>query len=113
MLKRSIRMPRFSKEELKELCDEILMWAEKVEEIEVAAHETTGETKAAYAIVHKDFLWKIQRKVGSLWHYLCGCEDMSPFDTPELVDVSGSIVDAMGATPSVDEVKTTPPELTA
>lgn len=84
-------MPRFSKEEMKKLCDEVLVWAEKVEEIEEAARDTTGETKSAYAIVHKDFLWKIQRKVGSLWHYLCECDEMLPF---ELVDVSDSIVTA-------------------
>ena len=87
MLKRSIRMPRFSKEELKELCDEVLMWAEKVEEIEVESHETTGETRSAYAIVHKDFLWKMTRKVGEVFHYLCGVKDMNPF---ELGDVSGN-----------------------
>ena len=35
MLIQSIKMPRFSKDELKTLYDEIMMWAEKVEEMEL------------------------------------------------------------------------------
>jgi len=45
----------------------------------VAHNSATGETKNAYALVHRDFLWKIQRKVGRLWFYICGSKDMSPF----------------------------------
>jgi len=61
--------------------DEVLEWSAKVEEIEELAKDTTGETKSAYAIVHKDFLWKIQRKIGQLWYYVCGVDDMDPFNT--------------------------------
>ena len=86
-------MPIFSKEQMKTLCDEVLVLSEKLEELEVASHETTGETRSAYAIVHKDMLWKITVKVGHLWHYLCGVEDMNPFEMEAknvIVDVSGN-----------------------
>lgn len=73
-------MPRFSKDELKTLYDEIMVWAEKVEEMEKLANEAVGETRSAYAIVHRDYLWKIQRKIGQLWFYVCGSEDMNPFE---------------------------------
>jgi hypothetical protein len=75
-------MPRFSKDELKTLYDEIMVWAEKVEEMDRLAADATGETRSAYAIVHKDYLWKIQRKIGQLWYYVCGSDDMNPFEEP-------------------------------
>jgi hypothetical protein len=73
-------MPRFNIEEMKALYDDVMMWSEKVMDMEKLANEVTGETKAAYAIVHKDYLWKIQRKIGQLWYYVCGVEDMNPFE---------------------------------
>lgn len=75
-------MPRFSINQLRALYDEVMMWAEKVEEMEKLAEEATGETRSAYAIVHKDYLWKIQRKVGQLWYYISGSDDMNPFEEP-------------------------------
>jgi len=75
-------MPRFQIEEMKALYDDVMMWAEKVMEMEKLANEATGETKAAYAIVHKDYLWKIQRKIGQLWYYVCGTDEMNPFEEP-------------------------------
>ncbi len=33
---------------------------------------TTGEVKDAYTLIHKDSLWKLQRKIGQLWYYVCG-----------------------------------------
>ena len=73
-------MPRFSINELRGLYDEVMAWAEKVEEMERLANEATGETRSAYAIVHKDYLWKIQRKIGELWYYVCGTDVMNPFE---------------------------------
>ncbi len=32
----------------------------------------TGEVKDAYILIHKDALWKLQRKIGQLWYYVCG-----------------------------------------
>jgi hypothetical protein len=75
-------MPRFNIEEMKALYDDIMIWSEKVMEMEKLAADATGETKAAYAIVHKDYLWKIQRKIGQLWYYVCGSDDMNPFEEP-------------------------------
>ena len=73
-------MPRFSINELRSLYDEVMMWAEKVEEMEKLANEAVGETRSAYAIVHRDYLWKIQRKIGQLWFYVCGSYYMNPFE---------------------------------
>ena len=66
-------------DKMKEFMREVLIWATKCEELKVAHNSATGETKNAYALVHRDFLWKIQRKVGRLWFYICGSKDMSPF----------------------------------
>lgn len=73
-------MPRFSINELRQLYDEVMMWAAKVEEMEKLANDATGETRSAYAIVHKDYLWKIQRKIGQLWYYVCDSDDIEPFE---------------------------------
>lgn len=73
-------MPRFSINQLRHLFNEVMDMAEKVEEMEKLANEATGETRSAYAIVHKDYLWKIQRKIGQLWYYVCGSDDMNPFE---------------------------------
>ena len=67
-------------ERMKELMREVLIWTKKCEELKIAHDSAVGETKQAYAMVHRDFLWKIQRKVGRLWFYICGSKDMSPFD---------------------------------
>lgn len=68
-------------DKMKDLMREVLVWATKCEELKVAYNSATGDTKNAYALVHRDFLWKIQRKVGRLWFYICGSKDMSPFDS--------------------------------
>ncbi len=73
-------MPRFSKEDLRALYDEIMVWADKVEEMEKMSSDTTGETKLAIAVVQKDYLWKLQRKIGQLWFYVCGVDDICSFD---------------------------------
>lgn len=73
-------MPRFSINQLRHLFNEVMDMAEKVEEMEKLANEATGETRSAYAIVHKDYLWKIQHKIGKLWYYVCGSDDMNPFE---------------------------------
>jgi len=75
-------MPRFSINQLRHLFNEVMDMAEKVEEMEKLAAEATGETRSAYAIVHKDYLWKIQRKIGQLWYYVCSSDDMNPFEEP-------------------------------
>ena len=33
---------------------------------------STGEVKDAYALIHNDAVWKLQKKVGQLWYYVCG-----------------------------------------
>ena len=73
-------MPRFTVETLRTLYTDIEMWAEKVEEMEKLSESSTGETKQAYALVYKDFLWKLQRAIGQLWFYVCGVDEMNPFE---------------------------------
>jgi hypothetical protein len=33
--------------------------------------DSTGEVKYAYYLIYKDNLWKLQRKIGQLWYYVC------------------------------------------
>jgi hypothetical protein len=73
-------MPRFSKFELTQLYEEVMVWAGKVEEMEKLSEGSVGEVRSAYAIVHKDYLWKLQSKIGKLWYYACGIDEMSPFE---------------------------------
>jgi hypothetical protein len=73
-------MPRLSVNELRVLFNEVIALAEKVEELDTLAGEAVGDTKSAYAVVHKDYLWKIQRKIGQLWYYVCGSDVMNPFE---------------------------------
>jgi hypothetical protein len=76
-------MPRFSVDEIRQFNDEVMEWAKKVEELAKLANEATGENRSAYAIVHKDFLWKIQRKIGQLWCYVSIADDINPFEEPK------------------------------
>ena len=67
------------KQNVEEFCDAIREWARKCDEMRVLAEDTTGETKEAYAKVYNDYLWRLRLKVGQMWYYLCGSEDMNPF----------------------------------
>jgi hypothetical protein len=73
-------MPRLSTDEIRQFNEEVVEWAKKVEELEKLANETTGENRSAYAIVHKDYLWKIQRKIAELWVYVSIADDINPFE---------------------------------
>ena len=73
-------MPRLSTDEIRLFNDEVVEWAKKVEELEKLANEATGENRSAYAIVHKDYLWKIQRKIAELWVYVSIADDINPFE---------------------------------
>jgi hypothetical protein len=64
------------------LMREVLVWVKKLEEIKSSYDTTSGEVRAAYALVYKDFLWKIQRKIGRLWFYVGGAIELNPFDSP-------------------------------
>lgn len=74
------RMTTLQVDELKKLMDDVMEWAKKSEEMEKLHNESTGESKSAYAMVHRDFLWKTQRKIGQLWFYVCGSADLNPFE---------------------------------
>ena len=73
-------MTTLNREKLDALIDEIKMWASKCEEMEAQMKSATGEVSQAYALVHRDYMWKIQNKIGRLWYYVCGCAEMSPFE---------------------------------
>lgn len=32
---------------------------------------STGEVKYAYYLIYRDNLWKLQKKIGQLWFYVC------------------------------------------
>ena len=67
-------------DEVKALTDAILEWTKKAEEMKHLANSSTGEVREAYCLVFKDYLWKLTSKVGKLWFYLCGRDDMNPFE---------------------------------
>jgi len=66
-------------EQMKPLMAEVLEWVEKAEELKAEYEKAEGEAKSAYGVVHRDYVWKIQQKIGKLWFYVCGSEDLSPF----------------------------------
>ena len=73
-------MPTLNDVDMKALMSEVLDAVERATEIKAEWDKATGdEEKAAYGVVHRDFLWKIQQKIGQLWFYVCGCEDLNPF----------------------------------
>jgi hypothetical protein len=51
------------------LCEQFIIWAMKCDEMKKMAFESTGEVREAYALIYKDFLWKLQSKAGQLWFY--------------------------------------------
>ena len=73
-------MPRFSKEQLTAYFADIIATAEKIEGFDKDIENATGETREAYVVVHKDLLWKIQKKIGDLWAHSCGIESVNPFE---------------------------------
>lgn len=75
-------MPRLNRDEMKKLMDDVMVWVQKVEEMEQLGNESTGEVKSAYGLVHKDYLWKLQKTIGQLWYYVCGADEFSPFELP-------------------------------
>lgn len=70
---------RVSIEEVQHLTASYMVWAHKLEEIEKEMAESTGETRAAYALVYNDYLWRLQSTVGRLWYAIGGSEQMNPF----------------------------------
>ena len=73
-------MPSLTVAGMKALTDEVLEWTKKCEEMEALVKDTTGEIAIAYASVHTDYKWKLKQKIGKLWFYICGSDDMNPFD---------------------------------
>jgi hypothetical protein len=75
-------MPTIDPEQMKPLIDEIMKWTCKCKELEVQSKDATGDVAEAYILIHKDYLWKLQAKIGKLYYYVCGSEEMNPFDEP-------------------------------
>jgi hypothetical protein len=72
-------MSRLSVNELRQLCNEVIFWAEKAEEMAANMGNTTSDSAAAYALVHNDYIWKVKQKIGRLWFCVCGSEDITSF----------------------------------
>lgn len=72
-------MPGLTVNDMKALVDDVLEWTKKCEEMETMMKEATGDMAKAYASVHADYKWKIKQKIGKLWFYVCGSDDMNPF----------------------------------
>ena len=67
------------KEKLEAFFAEILALVEKAKELKAEYDSAIGETKQAYSLVYNDFLWKIQRKCGTLHFFVCGVDSLNPF----------------------------------
>lgn len=58
----------------------VMEWTIKCKEMEACMNGSVGEVANAYALVHKDYKWKLSQKIGQLWFYVCGSEEMNPFE---------------------------------
>jgi hypothetical protein len=67
-------------ENVEKLMEDFMVWVLKCDEMKKLATEAVGEVKEAYALVHKDYLWKLQSRAGRLWYYVCGVQEMNPFE---------------------------------
>ncbi len=70
---------RVSVGDLQSLTDVYMEWARKLEQLAKEMEGSVGETRGAYSLVYNDYLWKLQAKIGQLWYYVCGSEQMNPF----------------------------------
>jgi hypothetical protein len=68
------------KEKLEIFFADIIALVEKARELKAEYDSAIGETKQAYSLVYNDFLWKIQRKCGTLHFYACGVSALNPFN---------------------------------
>ena len=55
----------------------------KLMKMEMLSKDASPEMKEHYAMVYKDYQWKVQNRTGRLWFYVCGSEDMNPFKNQE------------------------------
>jgi hypothetical protein len=94
---------RISRDEMKKMMGVVMTWVEKCEEMEGCWENCVGEAKEAYALVHKDYLWKLQRSIGQLWYFVCGSEDLNPFE---------EVVKAAAQKEEEEKEKLCPPRLT-
>jgi hypothetical protein len=67
------------KDKLEAFFADIITLVEKTKELKGEYDSAVGETKQAYSLVYNDFLWKIQRKCGTLHFYVCGVDALNPF----------------------------------
>ena len=81
-------MPRFNKDDIGKVDDEMVVLMVKVEELDSEIPKADGETKSAYMLVHKEYLWKIQRKIGEMWNIIGNADAHSPFEMEEEVKQS-------------------------
>jgi hypothetical protein len=84
------KMPRFDKDEIKRICEEMNVLMDEVEKLDAEIPKSSGEVKSAYLLVHKEYLWKIQRKMGEMWFILGNADAPNPFDMDEEVKQSES-----------------------
>jgi hypothetical protein len=69
-----------TKEEVERLATVFVEWTARIQSLEHEMATTSGEVRAAYTLIRNDYLYKLQAKVGQLYHYVCGVADMNPYD---------------------------------
>jgi len=73
-------MPVINVDDMEMLMRDVMEWTIKCKEMEACMNGSVGEVANAYALIHKDYKWKLSQNIGKLWFYVCGSEDMNPFE---------------------------------
>jgi hypothetical protein len=64
--------PMLNTNDVRALLSAISAMMADVDYVKDKLNYSTGEVKDAYALIHNDAVWKLQKKVGQLWFYVCG-----------------------------------------
>ena len=77
------RMKKLDSVRVKNAMTTVALYLDKCDDIRHSALQTTGETRQAFCVVYRDYLWKLQRLIGELWYSVCGVEELNPFESVE------------------------------
>jgi len=83
---RTFRMdhPKLTKEKLKTLFCEVMELQVRCETFEFCAKNASPEMKHHYEACWKDCHWRLCSQIGKLWYYVCGTEQMNPWERPNV-----------------------------
>lgn len=76
--------PKLTKEKLKSLFCEVMELQVRCETFEFCAKNASPEMKHHYEACWKDCHWRLCSQIGKLWYYVCGTEQMNPWERPNV-----------------------------